>query len=133
MRDAAPPASKLVWPERSGKDQAVNYEEAEALLSRLSLDQRNTLEEAHWRYMCFAGVTSIDEASDKQADEDRVTYAHLLESTDDMLPRVSDVRIADFMVAVSGLPREWCQAWDEHDFYETHGVTWAEAADRGRV
>lgn len=110
----------------------MNIEIAQSILFGLTEDQREALESAHWRYMAFACVAQ-DESLQKQAEEDRDTYPHLLKFDLDGKPVTSDQRAADFMSAVTGLPRDWCLAWDEHDFYETHGVTSEEAAQAGHV
>lgn len=110
----------------------MKIETAHSTLAGATKDQRDALENAHWRYMAFAGLISDDEYQ-KQAEEDRARYPHLLKFTPDGTPVISDQRTADFMVAVTGLPRDWCLAWDESDFYETHGVTSDEAVQLGHV
>lgn len=110
----------------------MNIETAQEILAHLTQDQLNALETAHWRYMAFAGVV-LHADYETQAKEDQKTFPELLKFDADGKPVTSDQRAADFMVAVTGLSRDWCLAWDEHDFYETHGVTSEEAAQAGHV
>jgi len=100
----------------------MKIDNARTIIDALTDEQRDALETAHWRYLCFAGVTSLDAESDQQADADRVTFAHLLRFTEEGKPHISDVATAEFMSSVTGLDREWCAAWDAVDFYETHGI-----------
>jgi hypothetical protein len=109
----------------------MDLSQAQAVISTLSHEQKEALETAHWRYMAFAGVMSDGEAADRQAVVDRQAFAHLLKYTEDGRPSLSDERAAEFMAAVSGLPRDWCMAWDHHDFYVTHGVSFEEAVEKG--
>lgn len=97
--------------------------DARQMLKAIPRDKRAALAAAHDRYMYFAGVYTDrnPEFSVEQIAEDRTRFAHLLKFTDDGRPALSDERCAEFMVAVTGLPREWCLAWDEVEFIETHG------------
>lgn len=110
----------------------MNIEIAQSIVAALTDDQRGLLEAAHWRYMAFAGVIQ-DSEYQQQAKADREAYPHLLKFKADGEPSVSTERAADFMAAVTGLARDWCVTWDEHDFYETHGVTQEEAMQTGHV
>lgn len=107
-------------------------EAAQELIEGLSHDQRDLLENSHCRYMAFAYVIHND-AYASQAAEDRKSYAHLLKFNEDDLPAVLVQRASEFMAAVSGLPVEWCRAWDAYDFYETHGVTLEDASQNGHI
>jgi hypothetical protein len=93
---------------------------AREIVDALPEKTQDTLREAHLRYMHFTGVYTGD-VSDAQIAADRAAFPHLLMSTADGRPSLSDHRCADFMVAISGLSREWCLAWDEVDFCDTHG------------
>lgn len=93
----------------------MNIQIAKGILASIPTDRRNALEAAHWRYMCFTGITSIDQASDDQAVIDRTNYPHLLKFTIDGQASLSNDRCAEFMSLVSGMPREWCAAWDEYE------------------
>ncbi|MDZ5459309.1 hypothetical protein [Azohydromonas lata] len=107
----------------------MDYAEATQLLGALTPAQRNTLEEAHDRYYCFAGISSFDAESDRQAEADRGTFAHLLfPPGPGGIPSISQERAAEFMAAVTGFPVAWCRAWDEYSFCELHGVDYAEQA-----
>ena len=110
----------------------MNIEIAQGIVAALTEDQRGLLEAAHCRYMAFAGVIQDGEYQE-QAKADREAYPHLLKFKADGGPSVSTERAADFMASVTGLARDWCVAWDEHDFYETHGVTQEEAMQAGHV
>jgi hypothetical protein len=99
----------------------VHIKTAKEVLLSIPSNQCKALEVAHWRYLCFTGITSIDHASDVQAEADRTIYPSLLKWTDDGRAILSNDRCAEFMSLVSGLPKEWCAAWDEADFCDTHG------------
>jgi len=110
---------------RSGKSALMNQMIAHArqLVESIPQDKQAVLAAAHERYMYFAGVytDTSPEFSAKRINEDRARFAHLLKFTDDGRPSLSDERCAEFMAAVTGLPRDWCLAWDEVEFIETHG------------
>ncbi|WP_454909672.1 hypothetical protein [Variovorax gossypii] len=86
----------------------------------LSAEDRDALAAANDRYMYFVGVYTDHPVVDHRS-EDRAAFAHLLVFTDDGRPSLSDERCAEFMSAVSGLPREWCAAWKESDLVREHG------------
>lgn len=91
----------------------------------VSSDKQAALAAAHDRYMCFCGVYTAEPEDDHVA-EDRAAFPGLLAHTADGRPSLSDERCADFMVAMTGLPREWCLAWDEVAFVEEHGEDFVE-------
>lgn len=101
--------------------QPMSIENALAIIDELTQEQRAALEKAQWRYLAFAHAMLEDE-HETQAEEDRKAYPELLEFNGDGLPTVSGKKAADFMAAVTGMPRSWCEAWDTHDFYETQPV-----------
>lgn len=98
----------------------MDTEKARDIVGGLSIRDQEVLRDAHSRYMHFTGVFSGD-VSDQQIALDREAFPHLLKWDSEGRPSVSDERCADFMVALTGLPRETCLAWDEVDFVETHG------------
>ncbi|MBC7604223.1 MAG: hypothetical protein H7255_16390 [Ramlibacter sp.] len=98
----------------------MNIDEARRLVAMLSPTQNEGLALAHDRYTHFTGVFSGD-VSDAQVARDRLDYSHLLKGTANGHPWLSDDRCAEFMAAVSGLPVDWCSAWHEVDFCDTHG------------
>lgn len=110
----------------------MEIEIAEKIVAGVTPAQRDALEAAHWRYMAFAGIV-LDDAFQEQAAADREAYPYLLKHDAAGQPVVSGDRAAEFMAIVTGFEREWCVAWDEWDFYQTHGVTTAQAAARGHA
>lgn len=93
------------------------------LLNSIPREHHAALAAAHDRYMYFTGVytdTNPDFSAERIA-EDRTRFAHLLAFTGDGRPWLSDERCAEFMSAITGLPRDWRIAWDEMEFIETHG------------
>jgi hypothetical protein len=99
----------------------MNYEQARKVLGPIPPQERSRLADAHERYMYFAGAFTDRPNVDRIA-EDREAFPHLLLAfTDDGRPSLSDELCADFMVAITGLPRDWCIAWDEIEFVDAHG------------
>ena len=103
----------------------MNTHQAREIIAAIPRDKQAVLAAAHDRYMCFCGVYTAEPKDDHVA-EDRAAFPGLLAYTDDGRPSLSDERCADFMVAVSGLPREWCLAWDEVAFVDEHGENFVE-------
>jgi hypothetical protein len=99
--------------------------QAREIVAAVSGDKQAILAAAHDRYMYFCGVYT-DRPVDDHIAEDREAFPDLLAYTTDGRPSLSDERCADFMAAVSGLPREWCLAWDEVAFVEEHGEDFVE-------
>lgn len=104
----------------------METQQARQIVSEIPAQHRKALEAAHLRYMHFTGV-AYGEVSKEQIAHDRATYSHLLKYADDGRPSLSDERCADFMAAITGLSRDWCSAWDEVEFVETHGEDFLEA------
>ncbi len=102
----------------------VALEQARKIIATVPSETHAVLAAAHDRYMCFCGVYTPEPDANHVA-EDRAAFPHLLVYVDGR-PSLSDERCADFMVAVSGLPREWCLAWDEVAFAEEHGDDFVE-------
>lgn len=103
----------------------MHIDQARQLTASISESHRVALADAHERYMYFAGVYTDRPAVDRTA-EDRAAFPHLLVFTDDGRPSLSDERCAEFMAAVTGLPREWCLAWEEVEFVNEHGEGFVE-------
>ena len=103
----------------------MDIEQAREIIAAVPGDKQAILDTAHDRYMYFCGVYT-DKPVDDHIAEDREAFPGLLAYTSDGRPSLSDERCADFMAAVSGLPREWCLAWDEVAFVEEHGEGFAE-------
>jgi hypothetical protein len=74
-------------------------------LSDIQLDQ---LQAANLRYHNFLGHGG---KLDVQAESDRLAYAHLLTVSPSGEGRVSDESAVEFLMAVTGLPREVCIAY----------------------
>ncbi len=103
----------------------MDVRQAREIIAAVPGDKQAILAAAHDRYMCFCGVYAPEPKDDHVA-EDRAAFPGLLAYTTDGRPSLSDERCADFMAAVSGLPREWCLAWDEVAFVEEHGEDFVE-------
>lgn len=103
--------------------------QARQLAALIPKDQQAVLEAAHERYMYFTGVYTDRPEVDRIA-EDRAAFPHLLVFTEDGRPSLSDERCAEFMAAVTGLPRDWCLAWDEIEFVNEHGEDFFEKQRR---
>ena len=100
----------------------MTIEHARQVINAVSEKQRAALSAAHERYMHFAGddTVAVRRVSVEQVAEDRARFVHLLKFTDDGWPSLSDERCAEFMAAITELPRELCLAWGEVEFFETH-------------
>lgn len=97
---------------------------AQRCIKLIPAHQRILLDEAHERFMHFSGIFT-DQSQTNCVIQDRAAFPHLLRFTDEGCPFISADRCADFMVAVSGLPREWCLAWDAVAFVVQHGREFA--------
>ena len=98
---------------------------ARKIIAAVPHEKQDVLAAAYERYMCFCGVNDPEPGVNHVA-EDRTVFHHLLVYAENGDPLLSDERCADFMVAVSGLPREWCLAWDEVAFADEHGEDFVE-------
>ncbi|KVO13617.1 hypothetical protein WJ74_12875 [Burkholderia ubonensis] len=74
-------------------------------LSKTQVDQ---LQAANLRYHGFLGHCG---KIDTQAESDRVAYGHLLTLSPSGEGCVSDEKSVEFLMAVTGLPREVCAAY----------------------
>jgi len=105
------------------KDKSTEYKaalvRARKIIETVPSEKQSMLAAAHDRYMCFCGVYTSDPEDDHVA-EDRAAFPHLLASVDG-IPSLGEACCADFMMAISGLPREWCLAWGEMAFAARHG------------
>lgn len=99
------------------------------LPSPIPVNAHAALAAAHDRYMYFAGVYTGRPVVDHVA-ADRTAFAQLLVFTTDGRPSLSEERCAEFMAAITGLPREWCAAWDASAFDATHGEGFADKRAR---
>lgn len=97
----------------------MKIEVAKKILESLNPSEIERLEMAHWRYMHFIDIIDDPNPEDvDQANEDRKAYGQLF------TPSVFDVENSiQFMMNITGLPRDYCEAWSEHDFFETYGVS----------
>lgn len=95
--------------------------EAKQIIATIPAEQQAVLAEAYNRYMHFTGVWCGDGFPEAQIAADRAAYPHLLKYAENGMPALSDKRCAEFMAAVSGLPVEWCLAWDAAEFEREHG------------
>jgi hypothetical protein len=107
----------------------MDIEHARQLATLIPTHQQLALADAHERYMYFTGVYTDRPSVDRIA-EDRAAFPHLLVFTGDGRPSLSDEPCAEFMAAVTGLPREWCLAWDEIEFVNEHGEGFVEKQRR---
>lgn len=107
----------------------MEISQARQLATLIPQDQQAVLAAAHERYMYFTGVYTDHPEVDRIA-EDRAAFPHLLVFTDDGRPSLSDERCAEFMAVVTGLPRDWCLAWDEIEFVNEHGEDFFEKQRR---
>ena len=98
----------------------MNIKQARRIVAEMREDQHAVLSEAHDRYMYFAGVYT-DRLNVARIAADRARFPHLLTFTQDGRSSLSDERCAEFMSAITGLPRDWCAAWDEVEFANPHG------------
>lgn len=102
-------------------------QEFTAILAAATPDQLETLEMAHWRYMSLIGIVdAIDQAI---TDADRLAWPAFVKQRDG-LPLFVDSDCTAFMVAITRLPAEFCAAWMNKDYYELHGETAHETAER---
>ncbi len=107
----------------------MKLEVAKKILESLSASELEKLEKAHWRYMHFIGIINDPNLEDvEQAKEDQEAYAHLLTLS------VFDVEKAiQFMVSITGLPSDSCEAWDECDFFAVNGTSSENVENRGYI
>lgn len=112
----------------------MKTEEAKHILASISTDQQTLLSDAHSRYMLFTRIwdDNRDAARQAQVAADRAAYPHLLEYSSEGRPSISDAMIGEFMHVVSGLPVEWCLAFDAVDFEKEHGLSFEEFAQRAK-
>lgn len=107
---------------------AMAPEEFTAALNGATQEQLDSLEQAHWRYMNLAGIIFDGIAPDVVA-ADKAAFPHYIKQDNDR-PVFSDADCKDFMVAITGLSAEFCEAWRDRDFYDLHGETADDMASR---
>nr|WP_228857604.1 hypothetical protein [Pseudomonas syringae]QOQ33440.1 hypothetical protein [Pseudomonas syringae pv. actinidiae] len=83
--------------------------------------QLESLDQAHWRYMSLIGIVS-DVLSLAEVVADKKAYPQFIKS-ENGLPVFNDADCKAFMVAITGLSPEFCEAWKDKDYYELHGET----------
>ncbi|OEC68268.1 hypothetical protein A7D21_27295 [Pseudomonas sp. AP19] len=103
-------------------------DEFTAVLERATEGERVALDGAHWRYISLIGLVH-DALPAEVVAADQKAYPHFIKQMDGS-PLFSDADCTAFMVAVTGLSAEFCEAWKDHDFYELHGETAEEMAAR---
>ena len=105
-------------------------EEFTATLNGATQEQLDSLEQAHWRYMNLAGIVFDGIAPDVVA-ADKATFPQYIKRDNGSgSPVFSDADCKDFMVTITGLSAEFCEAWRDRDFYELHGETADDMASR---
>ena len=97
-----------------------------ATLAVATQGQLETLDQAHWRYMSLIGIVS-DALPADVVEADQKAYPQLIKR-DGGLAVFNDADCTVFMVAITGLSPEFCEAWRDKDFYDLHGETAAEMA-----
>lgn len=107
----------------------MDISHARSLAASVPEAQRAELAAAHERYMYFTGVYTDRPAVDRIS-QDRAAFPHLLAFAPDGRPSLSDERCTEFMAAVTGLPRDWCAAWEEVEFVGEHGAGFVETQRR---
>ncbi|WP_408601468.1 hypothetical protein [Pseudomonas sp. PLMAX] len=108
----------------------MNRDEFEAVLQDATEEQLTALDEAHWRYMSLIGIVS-DVLPAEVVAGDVAKFPEMIKRDDGGLPIFKDADCDEFMVAITGLPREFCTAWKDKDFYELHGESVDDAAASG--
>jgi hypothetical protein len=96
----------------------MKIEVAKKILESLNPSEIERLEMAHWRYMHFLRLLTIL----------ILKMLIKLKKIEKLMPvvytSVFDVENSiQFMMNITGLPRDYCEAWGEHDFFETYGVS----------
>lgn len=104
----------------------MDITQARRIVQTIPADAQAVLSAAHDRYMHFAGVYTGDDVPAAVVAQDLIRFPHLLVFAGCGRPSLSGERCADFMVAITGLPRDWCLAWDEFQFVQEHGEDFAE-------
>ena len=101
-------------------------DEFNTILNGATEAERAALDGAHWRYISLIGL--VDDAHPGEVvAADKKAYPHFIKQQDGN-PVFVDADCTAFMVAVTGLAAEFCEAWMDHDFYELHGETPEEMA-----
>lgn len=108
----------------------MNKEEFQAVLQNATEEQLRALDEAHWRYMSLIGIVS-DVLPAEVVAGDVTRFPEMIKRDKDGLAIFTDADCEVFMAAITGLPREFCTAWKDKDFYELHGESVDDVFARG--
>lgn len=103
-------------------------EQFTSVLERATKAELESLDGAHWRYISMIGLVS-DVLPADVVTADQQAYPHLIKQEDGRSV-FNDEDCKTFMVAITGLSTEFCEAWRDHDFYELHGETAEQMAAR---
>lgn len=99
----------------------MSPEEFHAVLGTATPDQLTALEQAHWRYITLIG-DAHDVVDPAIAAGDREAFPHYA-SMPGAKRIFSEVDCNSFMISITGLSAEMCDAWADHEFYSHHGHT----------
>lgn len=108
----------------------MGRDEFQAVLQNATEEQLSALDEAHWRYMSLIGIVS-DVLPAEVVAGDVAKFPEMIKRGEDGLPIFKDADCDVFMVAITGLPLEFCKAWKDKDFYELHGESVDDVFERG--
>lgn len=108
----------------------MGRDEFEAVLQNANEEQLSALDEAHWRYMSLIGIVS-DVLPAEVVAGDVAKFPDMIKRDEEGLPIFKDADCDAFMVAITGLPLEFCTAWKDKDFYKLHGESVDDVSARG--
>jgi hypothetical protein len=107
----------------------MKIEAAKKILESLDSFVLEKLERAHWRYMHLIDIIEDPNPEDvDQAKEDRKAYAQLL-----TLLEFDVENSIEFMMNITGLPSDYCEAFIENDFFETYGESSEDVEKKGHI
>lgn len=107
----------------------MEIEAAKKILESLNPSALERLEMAHWRYLNFIDIIDDPNPGDvDQAKEDRKAYAQLL-----TLSEFDDEKAIQFMMNITDFPSDYCEAYIEHDFFETYGLSSEDLENEGQI
>lgn len=110
----------------------MERDEFEAVLQSATEEQLSALDMAHWRYMSLIGIVS-DVLPDEVVAGDVAKFPEMIKGDEQGLPIFKDADCDVFMVAITGLPLEFCTAWKDKDFFEIQGESVDEVFGRARL
>ena len=108
----------------------MGRDEFQAVLQNATEEQLSALDEAHWRYMSLIGIVS-EVLPPKVVAGDVARFPEMIKRDKDGLPIFKDADCDVFMVAITGLPIDFCTAWKDKDFYELHGESVDDVCEKG--